>query len=207
MSDDPDLDAAYALKTPDDSRRLYRSWAGSYDADFIDEMDYRLPEHVARAFLAAGPEGPVLDLGAGTGAMGRFLAGKVGPIDGTDISPEMLEVARAKQVYRRLFTGDLTARLEVESGSYRSVVSSGTFTTGHVGPDALAEVLRVLAPGGLGAISVNALHWDSAGFSAAFEALRAGLAMLDRIEVSIYGPRNSGPHAGDKGFVVLFRKA
>ena len=83
--------------------------------------------------------------GAGTGAMGVFLDGQVGPVDGTDISPEMLEVAESKKVYRRLFIGDLTARLDVESGSYRSVVSSGTFTTGHVGPDALDEVLRLRA--------------------------------------------------------------
>ncbi len=205
--DAPGLNAAYALRTPEDSRRLYRDWADSYDSDFIDEMDYRLPRHVAQVFLAARPEGPVLDLGAGTGVMGFLLDRQVGPVDGTDISPEMLEVAARKGVYRQLFEGDLSARLDVADGAYRSVVSAGTFTTGHVGPDALNEVLRVLAPGGCGAISVNARHWQSAGFADAFAALRPRLGRFERTEVSIYGPRNTGPHAADRGLVVLFEKA
>lgn len=204
--DTPDLEAAYALHTPEDSKRLYRSWADSYDSDFIDEMDYRLPQHVARVFLTARPEGPVLDLGAGTGVMGLLLDGQVAPVDGTDISPEMLAVAARKDVYRELFKGDLTTRLDVADGAYRSVVSAGTFTTGHVGPAALDEVMRVLAPGGCGVISVNARHWQSEGFADAFAALRPRLSSLERIEVSIYGPRNTGPHAADKGLVVRFHK-
>ncbi|KPP80986.1 MAG: Methyltransferase domain [Rhodobacteraceae bacterium HLUCCO07] len=204
--DAPDLDAAYALRTPEDSQRLYRSWADSYDSDFVDEMDYRLPQHVARVFLAAHPKGPVLDLGAGTGVMGLLLEGQVTPVDGTDISPEMLAVAARKQVYRQLFEGDLTGRLNVADGAYCSVVSAGTFTTGHVGPAALDEVLRILAPGGYGVISVNVRHWQSEGFADAFAMLRPRLASFERIEVSIYGPRNTGPHADDKGFVVRFQR-
>lgn len=202
----PDLDAAYALRTPEDSQRLYRSWADSYDSDFVNEMDYRLPQHVARVFLAAHPKGPVLDLGAGTGVMGLLLDGQVGPVDGTDISPEMLTVAARKEVYRKLFKGDLTDRLDLADGAYSSVVSAGTFTTGHVGPAALDEVLRILAPGGCGVISVNARHWQSEGFADAFAKLRSRFTSFDRIEVSIYGPRNTGPHAEDKGFVVRFQK-
>ena len=33
QSDDPDLDAAYGLKTPEDSVRLYGKWAATYDLD------------------------------------------------------------------------------------------------------------------------------------------------------------------------------
>ena len=33
-----DLDAVYALKTPDDNRRHYDGWAASYDSDFVREM-------------------------------------------------------------------------------------------------------------------------------------------------------------------------
>lgn len=38
---DPDLDAAYALETPDDSRRLYADWAQTYDTSFAKDADYR----------------------------------------------------------------------------------------------------------------------------------------------------------------------
>ena len=49
--DEPDLDAAYGLKTPDDSKRLYAAWAKTYDAGFAARMDYCLPERVVQAFV------------------------------------------------------------------------------------------------------------------------------------------------------------
>lgn len=200
------LEGAYDLMSPEDNRTYYRDFADRYDSDFAEELGYSLAATVAAICRdLSGPlDVPVADIGCGTGLVGAALGGEV---DGTDISPEMLEVAARKGVYRQLFEGDLSARLDVADGAYRSVVSAGTFTTGHVGPDALNEVLRVLAPGGCGAISVNARHWQSAGFADAFAALRPRLGRFERTEVSIYGPRNTGPHAADRGLVVLFEKA
>ena len=51
MADDPDLDSAYALETPEDNLALYKTWAESYDADFVDGAEYRLPDLVVRRFL------------------------------------------------------------------------------------------------------------------------------------------------------------
>ena len=42
MSDEPDLDSAYALETPEDNLALYKTWAESYDADFVDGAEYRI---------------------------------------------------------------------------------------------------------------------------------------------------------------------
>jgi hypothetical protein len=36
-------------------------------------MEYRLPAHVAAAFVSAGGTGPVLDVGAGTGLLAEAL--------------------------------------------------------------------------------------------------------------------------------------
>ena len=69
MSDkEPDLQSAYALETPEDSKRLYADWAQSYDQSFAAEMDYQMPRIVAQIYAeAAKGAGPVADLGAGTG--------------------------------------------------------------------------------------------------------------------------------------------
>ena len=72
----PRLDAAYSLKTPADSRRLYRDWASTYDDDFAARMDYQMPARIAAVFAASG-EGPVLDIGAGTGPL---VAGILFPV-------------------------------------------------------------------------------------------------------------------------------
>lgn len=207
MSDpNDDLDAVYGLKTPEDHRRHYDNWADSYDNSFAADMDYRLPERVAAVFAGEGPEGPVLDLGAGTGLVGVALAALgVGPVDGTDISSGMLRAAAQKAVYRALFEGDILNRLPVADNSYGSAISSGTFTNGHVGPEAIDEVLRVVRPGGLIALSVNAEHWQGAGFAAKLKALKIGSISDFRIvRVRIYGSRAIGPHSEDEAMIVLF---
>lgn len=204
----PSLENAYAIETPDDNRRLYADWAETYDADFVEGTDYRMPGRIADSFTAAGGKGPVLDVGAGTGAVAMHLrAAGIAPIDGTDISPEMLAVAAQRQVYRRLFEGDVTARLDVADGTYAGVVSAGTFTLGHVGPDALDELLRVAAPGALFAISIHRAHFENAGFSAKLDSMQAKIDDLSLTEVRIYGENATGDHAKDTALIARFRKA
>lgn len=199
------LDAAYALKTADDNRRLYAGWAATYDADFAQRAGYRLPEAVAAAFATAGGAGPVLDVGAGTGLVAERLAARgLGLVDGTDISAEMLEVARAKRHYRNLILGDVLKGLPIADNTYAGVVSAGTFTLGHLGPEALPELLRVAAPRALFALSINAAHFAAEGFGPALEALPVTGLRLD--DVPIY-EGGDGAHGADRAFIALFRKA
>ena len=204
----PDLDGAYALQTPEDSVKLYGDWADSYDADFAESSGYLLPQAVADAFHAQGGRGPVLDLGAGTGLVGEVLARLgVTEIDGTDISPQMLAEAALKDVYENLFEGDLTAQLPCEDGQYTGIVSAGTFTHGHVGPEAFDEMLRVARSGALICLSVNAAHYEAQGFAAKLEALDSTIQGLTLQETPIYDERRTDEHSADKALIVSFRKA
>lgn len=211
MSEDPDLAAALALTSDEDRLRLYRAWAASYDEGFAAAMEYRLPAHVAAAFLSAAGTGPVLDAGAGTGLLAGALRaqGFAGAIDGVDLSPEMLAVAGAKGLYRRLVQADVTRALPLEGG-YAGVVSSGTFTHGHVGPEAFGPLLEVAAAGALFAFSVNAGVWETLGFGPALAALGGRITGLETAEVAIYGPaaraRDPG-HAAQVARIVVFRTA
>ncbi|MEL7100274.1 MAG: class I SAM-dependent methyltransferase [Pseudomonadota bacterium] len=207
MSDDPDLASAYALQSADDNRALYARWADSYDTGFVAENDYVLHLAVAEAFAEAG-RGPVLDIGAGTGVCGAALhALGCGPVDATDLSHEMLEQAGRKGVYRTLFPGDILKGLEVPTGSYAGIVSSGTFTHGHVGPDALDEVVRLLAPAGVAVLSVNSAHFEAQGFAAKLEALQPSLEDQTLRDVAIYGPAATHAHAADRATLVIMTRA
>ena len=197
----------YALETPEDSRKLYADWAATYDSDFVSERGYILHIAVADAFVAAGGKGPVLDLGAGTGICGQVLARHgITDLHATDIAPEMLERAALKRVYSRLFEGNILAGLGTADWAYRGIVSSGTFTCGHVGAAGLDEVARVLAPGGLAVISVRDIHFEGAGFAAKIRALEPLLTLEAKPLARIYAPGATGENADDLALLLHLRR-
>jgi SAM-dependent methyltransferase len=199
----PDLNAAYALQSPEDNRRLYADWAQTYDSEFAARMSYRLPALVAAAFEG---KGPVLDVGAGTGLLGQALAAKgVGPVDALDLSPEMLDVARGKGVYRQLLQADLTQPLTLPAGGYNGIVSSGTFTHGHVGPGAIAALLPLAVSGAHFVMSVNAGVYQTLGFDRVLAGLSDRISAPEVTEEAIYSDAPDAGHRGDKALILRFR--
>ena len=90
-------------------RQGYGEWVRTYEQTVEDEMDLRLLER-ARTVDWSAP-GAVLDLACGTGRIGVWLKqrGYAGAIDGVDLTPEMLEVARWRGAYRALAVADVAA--------------------------------------------------------------------------------------------------
>ena len=207
MTGRPDVDAAYALEGAEDVKALYRDWAATYDADFIEAMGYVYPREVARIFLERRRAGdaPVLDVGCGSGAVAG--AARV-EMDGLDLSPEMLAVARAKGLYGRTVEGDLLGRLPIPDDTYGALLSAGTFTHGHVGPQALEECLRVARPGALFCLGINGAHFEAHGFGAAFARLAETrrISEPDYVDCPIYAAGNH-EHAEARALVAVFRKS
>ncbi len=207
MSDDPDVNDAYALSSPEDVKALYRTWSHSYDTAFHDGQGYQLPREVAAAFIAAGGAGPVLDVGAGTGLVGDHLqAMNIGLVDGIDLSEDMLRVAGMKGTYRGLYPRDVTEPLHLLDAPYAGIVSAGTFTLGHVGPGALRNLIDVAAPGAVCVISVNTAHYKTAAFDAAFAAFGDEIIDLKTRKVRIYDDRADEGHRNDTAQLAVFRR-
>ena len=169
----------YGAKNPEEIAAHYDNWAEAYDSDMA-KAGYRHPS-VAVALLARHlPRGaaPVLDAGAGTGLVGAWL-GILGypEVDGLDISEGMLKVAAAKGGYRGLHCAALGSPLSFEDGAYEGVISAGVFTTGHVGVEALPELIRVTAPNGWLVITVKESLWTNT-FAAAIAELDT-LALIE----------------------------
>ncbi len=209
------LDDAFAMETPDDSVRLYRDWAATYDSEFLASSGYVQHQRVAELFVEVvdRADGPVLDVGCGTGLVGESLAtAKTWAIDGVDISSEMLAKAADKRnaagepVFGALYEADLTDSLPMGDDVYGSVVSAGVFTTGHVGPEALRELARVVRPGGPLVIAVNTRFYEAAGFGDAL-AQMASARVLERVEtrvIEIY-TNPDHKHGGDTAQVLILR--
>lgn len=209
------VDDAYSLETPDDNRRLYAKWASTYDADFVEPTGYVYHENVVAAFLDAGGSagGAILDVGCGTGIVGVALRDQgERTIDGIDISPEMIDVARAKRsvfdepVYRDLHVADLTEPLDLPDDCYMGIISVGTFTHGHLTPEPIRELVRIAAPSAICAIGINNEHYVEHGFDRLFGELVVDgrITSPSNIDVSIYEAMR-GEHANARGNVALFQ--
>ena len=213
------VDDAYALETPEDSVRLYGEWAPTYDSGFVDRVGYVLFKRVAEQLAkhADRIEGAVLDVGCGTGIVGVCLRESgIDTIDGIDISREMLVEAGKKKtpngdpVYRNLIQADLTTTVDIADDQYGGLVSAGTFTHGHLGPEPLDELWRVAAPGAQCAIGVRSTHYEPAGFAEKLAAdVAAGkITEPTLVEVDLYAADTPNrEHADDKALVVLCQVA
>ena len=210
-----DLTDAYSVKTPEDSRRLYATWAESYNETFIEANKYVYPHRVAELFVENVPDSgfeDVIDIGCGTGAVGTYLA-KLRPelsIDGFDISPEMLtQAAQTRRldnspVYSNLQEVDLTSALP--NKTYSAMISAGTFTHGHLGPETLLRIFDLVRISGWFVIGINAEHYKAHGFAETIQtAIFAEIISEPEVHVvDIYEP--TSPHYGDKANICIFRR-
>ena len=153
----------------------YDEWAQSYDDD-LASWSYRAPTVVAETVVTRHPgAGSALDVGCGTGLVGRALRtqGFAGKILGIDISHASLEIAEQCGAYDSLEHADLQQRLGFEDDSVDAVVCVGVMT---YLPDVEAvwrEFARVARPGGLVVATQREDLWHSRTCPAVVDRLRS----------------------------------
>ena len=135
-----------------------------------EHLDYRGPailrdavEDVMRAAATPMRIGSMLDLGCGTGLGGAAFRPIVDWLVGVDLSPAMIEQARAKGLYDRLVTADLAAFLAAEAATaakYHLVLAADVFVYVSDLAPIVAAMARVLAPDGLFAFTVETHSGD-----------------------------------------------
>jgi predicted TPR repeat methyltransferase len=139
---------------------LFDQYAKTFDSHLVAALRYDVPTQLRGLIDAADADrrfDAALDLGCGTGLVAEAMQGKVAAIDGIDLSPMMVDAARAKNLYRAATTIDIDsflARREV-AGAYEFVLAADVFI--YVGrlEGVFAGVARALQPGGLFAFSVE----------------------------------------------------
>lgn len=144
-------------------RSLFEQYAACFDRDLIGSLGYRGPDLLRSAIEAARTEldrparfGQALDLGCGTGLMGRALREVCDCLIGVDLAPAMIERARRTSAYHELAVGDMLGYLSAQAAhSFDLVVAADSLVyLADLRPLARAAA-RVLTPGGLFAFSVE----------------------------------------------------
>jgi predicted TPR repeat methyltransferase len=145
---------------------LFDGLAPRFERHLVQDLGYRIPDALAQlvrprleSMRQAGERARAIDLGCGTGLVGVALASAGAEITGVDLSPRMLEIAAGRGTYAHLEQGELVSVLaRITAGSVQAVLAADVFI--YVGDLAavFAQVARVLASGGLFALSVEGLE-------------------------------------------------
>ena len=148
----------YKLKTTDEVMKYYDEWGkeNKYDKD-MEDWNYTGPKETSKIFnkYSSNKDIKIYDAGCGTGLVGVELK-KYGFSNfyGADLSQKLLNLV-PKELYQTLDKVDLNKSINKNDNSYDAVMCVGTFTFGHVKPQALDEFIRITKNKGLICFTIN----------------------------------------------------
>ena len=206
MTDNIFLKRAYRLKNQQDTLSMYGDWAATYDQTMKDH-DYQSPRRIVEALQrhCADKSIAIFDVGCGTGLSGMALAtAGFTQIDGSDVSPEMIEIARQLDgVYRRLTCVKLDDPFPFATGAYHVITAMGVIADKHAPPQTIGQLLNKLGSGGLLIFSLNNHTLENPDYlQACHDAVTHGVA--DILE------EDDGPHMVRLGMtskIMVLRKS
>jgi len=202
-------------------RALFDQYAPRFEAALLGELNYRAPQLLLKAVLAvrSAAKKPAffkraIDLGCGTGLAAAAFAKEVDEIIGIDLSPGMIEQARATGLYAALEIADMVEGLRQRPQTSADLILAADAMV-YV-PDlkpVLLEAARVLAPGGLLAFTVETHGGDGVIIGAGLRYAHAASHVREAIEAAGLtrsyfeeaSPRTED-HVPVRGFVVVVAK-
>jgi predicted TPR repeat methyltransferase len=136
----------------------FSDFASHYDSKMRDQLGYQAPERLQQLIwseLNGAAQLTILDLGCGTGLAGVGLKPRAARLDGIDLSPEMIEMARARGTYDSLEVAEITDWLDGAASDFDLIVACDCLVYfGNLEPVTRPVAIR-LKPGGCFAFTVE----------------------------------------------------
>ena len=174
----------------------YKNWANLYDTD-MSSWGYAYPLQLNKILtnkLRLKKTIKILDAGCGTGYVAEVL-NKLNykNITGIDFSEEMLAIARSKKIYKKLICQSLNEKIELRSKQFELIICTGVLTSGHVGPSAINELVRLLKPQGFFVCSIAESVYKKNGFEKAIKNLKdlVSIKSISKAFVALPNNKNS----------------
>ena len=157
----------YKLKTTEEVMEYYDEWGNNnkYNKDMA-EWNYSGPRETVDTFrkYALNKDILIFDAGCGTGLVGQQLKKHdYKKFHGADLSQKLLDSV-PENLYQKLIKADLNQAINVSDNTYNAVMCVGTFTYGHVKPQAIDEFIRITKKDGLICFTINEGIYKEYGF-------------------------------------------
>ena len=171
---------------------LFDQYAPRFDTALLDHLDYRGPAILFKAVLAvrAAAKKPAffrraIDLGCGTGLAAAAFARQVDRFIGIDLSPGMIEQARAAGLYAELEAADMVDGLtnKPDLSADLIIAADAMVYVSDLAP-VLAQANRVLAPHGVVAFTVETHEGDGVIIGAGLRYAHAAAHVRDLVETA-----------------------
>jgi len=171
---------------------LFDQYAPRFEAALLGELSYRAPQLLFKAVLAvrSAAKKPAffrraIDLGCGTGLAAAAFAREVDEIIGIDLSPGMIERARATGLYAALEVADMVEGLRhrPESSADFILAADAMVYVPDLAP-VLGAAARVLAPSGLLAFTVETHGGDGVIIGGGLRYAHGAGHVRERIEAA-----------------------
>ena len=165
----------YKLKTTKEVMNFYDEWGNEdkYNKDMV-EWNYTGPKETVDTFRRYAIDKDILifDAGCGTGLVGQQLKKyDYKNFHGADLSQKLLD-SIPENLYQKLIKVDLNQTINVSDNSYNAVMCVGTFTFGHVKPQAIDEFIRITKKDGLICFTINEGIYKEYGFDKKIDELK-----------------------------------
>jgi predicted TPR repeat methyltransferase len=146
-------------RVPDECiQHLYRRFSSFFESNLCDQLGYEGPERIQgtiSSVLGDRDHLTVLDLGCGSGLAGARLKPRAARMVGIDLSPEMLDLARARNIYDRLDFAEITDWLERSPDHFDLIVACDSFIYFGDLRQVVVPAARLLAPDGAFAFTLE----------------------------------------------------
>ena len=142
-----------------DPEEHYDLWAKQYEKELLDDYGYCAHIIGSKAFSTyeLRKSCKIIDIGCGTGLVGEELksSGFLN-IWGLDVSSKMIAIAKKKQIYREFYQKKIENLEGFISKPFEALICVGSFGLGHIGPESLELLVKLVEKNSLIIIFMNA---------------------------------------------------
>ena len=178
---------------------LFDQYAPRFEAALLGDLGYRAPQLLFKAVLSVrlAARKPAffkraIDLGCGTGLGAGAFAREVDHFIGIDLSPKMVDQARATGLYAELEVADMVEGLRSKADASANLIlaADAMCYVSDIAP-VLVEARRVLAPGGVLAFTLETHAGDGVVIGEGLRYAHGKTIVRDKVVAAGLAPAHS----------------